>query len=121
MTDEREPDRPARPAGTGPVPVRDLMKAATPVPEVEGEPRWEGDEREFEMEDATWTVRTAGAGAYGTGSHGTARLLAVHFFREDAPERPVREALVPAGVFPNLRDEELRSLFAGATPIESTD
>lgn len=118
MTDEREPGRDARPAGTGPVPVRDLMRPAGPAPEAEEAPRWEGDERVFEMGDATWTVRTAGAGAYGTGEHGTARLLAVHFFREDAPERPVREALVPAGVFPNLRDEELRSLFDRATPID---
>lgn len=121
MTDERKPDRDARPARAGPVPVRDLMRPSGPAAEAEGEPRWEGDERVFEMEDATWTVRTAGAGAYGTGALGSARLLAVHFFREDAPERPVREALVPAGVFPNLRDEELRSLFADATPIESTD
>lgn len=112
MTDERE-------AGSGPVPVRDLMRPAAPEVEVEGEPRWEGDERVFELDGASWTVRTAGAGSYGTGSQGIARLLAVHFFSDDDPERPVREALVPAGVFPNLRDEELRTLFQRATPIET--
>lgn len=112
--DEREP-------GSGPISVRDLMRPATPEPEGEGEPRWEGDERAFDMDGKAWTVRTAGAGTYGTGGLGTARLLAVHFFREEAPETPVREALVPAGVFPTLRDEELRSLFESATPIDSLD
>ncbi|MEJ2503594.1 MAG: hypothetical protein P8177_09845, partial [Gemmatimonadota bacterium] len=45
----------------GPVPVRDLMKRMTPEPEAEGEPRWEGEERRFEADGVTWTVRTAGA------------------------------------------------------------
>ena len=103
----------------GPVPVRDLMKPAAPDVEGEGEPRWESGAREFEVQDESWTVRTAGAGTYGTGVHGTARLLAVHFFRADAPETPVREALVPAGLFKGMRDAELRALFEGATPIEA--
>lgn len=111
MSDERQP-------GSGPVPVRDLMRKASPRPEAEGEPRWESDERTFELEGARWTVRSAGAGSYGTGRLGAARLLAVHFFREDEPELPVREALLPAGAFPNLREEELRALFQAATPIE---
>lgn len=111
MSEEREP-------GSGPVPVRDLMRTLSPEPEVEGEPGWERDERTFELEGATWMVRAAGAGCYGTGGPGAARLLAVHFFASDAPDRPVREALVPAGVFPNLGEEELRTLFERATPIE---
>lgn len=111
MSDERE-------SGSGPVPVRDLMRTLSPEPEAEGEPGWERDERTFELEGATWTVRAAGAGCYGTGEPGAARLLAVHFFAGDAPDRPVREALIPAGVFPHLREEELRTLFGRATPIE---
>lgn len=104
--------------GEGPVPVRDLMKQMVSRPEAEGEPRWEGTEHVFEQDDETWTVRTAGAGAYGTGARGQARLVAVHFFRESDPDTPVREALVPAGVFPHLRPDEIRTLFERATPIE---
>lgn len=111
MTDEEK-------GGEGPVPVRDLMKQMVSRPEVEGEPRWEGTELAFERGGETWRVRAAGAGAYGTGARGRARLVAVHFYRDDAPERPVREALVPAGAFPHLRPEELRTLFDRATPIE---
>lgn len=110
MTDEK--------SGGGPVPVRDLMKKMVSQPEAEGEPRWEGTEHTFERDGAEWTVRAAGAGAYGTGPRGRARLVAVHFFHEDAPETPVREALVAAGRFPHLRPEELQVLFERATPIE---
>lgn len=102
----------------GPVPVRDLMKQMVSRPEVEGEPRWEGTEHTFERDGESWLVRAAGAGAYGTGARGRARLTAVHFYREQDPETPVREALVPAGVFPHLRPEELRTLYDRATPIE---
>lgn len=104
--------------GDGPVPVRDLMKQMVSRPEAEGEPRWEGTELTFDRGEESWLVRAAGAGAYGTGSRGQARLVAVHFFREDDPETPVREALVAAGAFPHLRPEELRTLFDRATPIE---
>ncbi len=105
---------------TGPVPVRDLMKTVHPEqePAAEGEPRWDGPERSFEHGGEEWTARSAGAGAYGTGRAGRARLVAVHFFRVADPERPVREALVAAGWFPHMRPEELRELFERATPIE---
>jgi hypothetical protein len=101
----------------GPVPVRDLMQRPAHEPEPEGEPGWTGDERELTIDDRQWRVRPAGAGSYGTGKLGAARLLAVHFFRDDAPDRPVREALVPAGVYPYLREPELRDLFRRATPV----
>lgn len=107
-----------RQEGVGPVPVRDLMKRMSPMPEAEGEPRWEGVERTFEVAGEEWVVRTAGASAYGTGERGRARLVAVHFFRESEPELPVREALVGAGRFGALRPEELRSLWERATPID---
>lgn len=104
--------------GDGPVPVRDLMKQMVSRPEAEGEPRWEGTEHAFEQDGETWIARAAGAGAYGTGARGQARLTAVHFYREEDPETPVREALVPAGAYPDLRPEELRTLYERATPIE---
>ena len=107
----------------GPVPIRDLMKQMKPehepAPEAEADPRWDGLEASFEREGVEWLVRTAGAGAYGTGRLGTARLVAVHFFRESDPGTPVREALVGAGVFPLLSAGELRTLFDRATPIEA--
>lgn len=114
MTEERE--------GTaGPVPVRDLMKAPGTEVSAEGEPRWEGDEQRFELDGEEWVARTAGAGSYGTGGHGAARLLAIHFFRVSAPDRPEREALVSAARFPDLWADELRTLFQRATPIELED
>lgn len=102
----------------GPVPVRDLMKQMAPESEAEGEPRWDGIEQGFENEDGEWVVRAAGTGALGTGQRGIARVMAVHFYRRDDPETPVREALVPAGRFPDLRPEELGELYERATPIE---
>lgn len=114
MTDQKE-------EGTGPVPVRDLMKVPAPEPEGDAELLWEGSERTFELGGETWTARPAGTGAYGTGDHGAARLLAIHFYRASDPDRPVREALVPAGVFAGLWPDELRTLYQRATPIELDD
>lgn len=112
MTDEQTP---------GPVPVRDLMSTPSPEPEGKGEPNWQRDAREFEMDGEDWTVRAAGAGCYGTGRLGTARLMAVHFFHGRSPDTPVREALLPAGEFPTLREAELRALFHRATVIDVED
>lgn len=109
MTDERTP---------GPVPVRDLMSAPASEPERESEPAWKRDARELEMDGEEWTVRPAGAGCYGTGRLGAARLMAVHFFHARSPDTPVREALLPAGEFATLREEELRALFHRATVID---
>lgn len=104
------------------MPVRDLMKQMTPGPEaVPGtgeDPPWDGIERGFDADDVAWVARSAGAGAYGTGRLGTARLVAVHFYRRDDPDTPVREALVPAGAFPHLGPSDLRELFDRATPID---
>ncbi len=114
MSDERVDE-----AG-GPVPVRDLMKTMRPDVEAgpEGEPGWDRPERTFEHDGETWLARAVGAGAYGTGRIGRARLMAVHFCRASDPDRPMREALVAAGTFPGLRAEELHELFVRATPIE---
>lgn len=127
----RGEDRPPEPAPEGvrstpgpssPMPVRDLMKQFTPEPEpapgADADPVWDGMERGFETGDVAWIARSAGAGAYGTGRLGTARLVAVHFFRRDDPSTPVREALVPAGALPQLGPAELRELFERATPID---
>lgn len=116
MSDERHEE-----AG-GPVPVRDLMKVMRSQGDgaagAEGEPRWDGQEQGFEMDGEEWWARSAGAGAYGTGRSGLARLVAVHFYRAADPSVPVREALIPAGAFRGMSAEELRVAFERATPIE---
>ena len=111
------------PASPGPVPVRDLMTPPAPESGTAGgeggaPPRRAAIEREFEREDGLWIAREAGAGAYGTGRLGTARLVAVHFCHGDDPGVPVREALLAAGRFPELAAQELSELFDRATPIE---
>jgi hypothetical protein len=103
-----------RPRPGGPVPVRpggppqeDLVaRVPDPVPDLR-----------FRVGDGEWLARKAGAGCYGTGRRGTARLVAVHFFRADEPDRPDREALMPAGTFAALREEELIEAWSRATPI----
>ncbi|HUG41775.1 MAG TPA: hypothetical protein VMM12_14900 [Longimicrobiales bacterium] len=107
--------------GQGPVPVRDLVKSLSPEPAAAGAeaaPQWGGVERFFRRDDGEWIARVAGAGAYGTGKAGTARLVALHFCREDDPETPVREALIAAGLVTQLSPAELCDLFDRATPIE---
>jgi hypothetical protein len=122
---------------SGPVPVRDLLKqtgagasapAEAEAPALAARDRLEDTgaapaegqvgERAFEVADETWLARPAGVGLYGTGRLGSARLVAVHFFRVSEPERPVREALVPASDFRRLEPAELRVVFERATPIE---
>lgn len=123
MTDsDRDPKQ--EEGATGPVPVRDLMRPAPPppdVPEAENDPRWDGLEQGFDTADGRWIARSAGAGSYGTGRRGTARLVAVHFFRESEPDTPVREALIGGGLFAGLQEEELKALFETATPIEVSE
>jgi hypothetical protein len=124
----------------GPVPVRELLKAERPTTEpgahdeaspptgaareassVEAEPAFASTERTFEMDGADWIARPAGMGCYGTGRSGMALVQAVHFYRADAPDRPVREALLPAARLQHLAQTELRAIFSGATPIELSD
>lgn len=123
----------------GLIPARDLLEPAGPAGPVKvpaGEKRDESNATErdgpkersneaqdagevpFEMGGEPWLAKVQGAGSYGTGRLGSARLLAVHFFRGAAPDVPVREALVPAGVFLTLGAAELSELFERATPIE---
>jgi hypothetical protein len=121
---------------SGPVPVRDLLKqtgdapapaeAEAPAPPARDRledtaaapAEAEVGERAFEVNEEVWLARLAGVGLYGTGRLGSARLVAVHFFRASEPEEPVREALVPASDFRRLEPAELRVVFERATPIE---
>jgi hypothetical protein len=121
-----------RPGDGGPVPARDLLRhlqepASAGDPEGAADAPPDGDRGTtsavptsltFEMDGDAWILRPAGAGVYGTGRRGAARLLAVHFFRASDPGRPVREALVPAGEFGTWGDQALVELFERATPIE---
>lgn len=73
--------------------------------------------RRFACDGVDWLAWPSGASAYGTGTCGPASLEAVHFARADAPAQPVYEALLPAGRFYGLFDEELAALLRNATRI----
>jgi hypothetical protein len=77
--------------------------------------------RSFEAEGRTWVVRVAGYGALGTGHYSLGPVEAVHFALADAPDVPVREALLPRGRLDAMFDSELAALLAGATPIVVPD
>ena len=73
--------------------------------------------RVFVCDGVEWVAWPSGASAYGTGTCGPAALVAVHFARADAPNTPVYEALLAAGRFFGLYDEELITLLRSATKI----
>jgi hypothetical protein len=73
--------------------------------------------RSFEYDGRHWIARVAGVGALGTGRLGLGFVDAVHFCDADAPDRPLREALLAHGRFDALFDVELAKLCSGATPI----
>jgi hypothetical protein len=103
-------------ADAGPVPAR----PPGPPPPGADVPVTGGEDEglRFVLDDTTWVARVAGEGRYGTGGKGGARLVAVQFFRADAPAEPVREVLMPAAGFPFLRGEELREAWRRATPMD---
>lgn len=111
---------PRKPGESGPIPARDLLRPAAPPPPggAAAEVAPDADVLSFERAGEVWLARAAGAGSYGTGRRGAARLLAVHFFRDSEPEEPIREALISAGVFSTLQPAELLELFDRATPID---
>jgi hypothetical protein len=76
--------------------------------------------REFEHDGVRWAARVSGRSTPGTGSYGLGMIEAVHFHHADAPERPLREALLARGRFPFLYDVELVRLLLAATPITGT-
>jgi hypothetical protein len=73
--------------------------------------------RAFASDGVEWVVWPSGASAYGTGTCGPAALQAVHFARAEAVNHPLYEALLPAGRFFGLYDEELVTLLRNATKI----
>jgi hypothetical protein len=64
-----------------------------------------------------WVALPSGASAYGTGTCGPAALEAVHFARAESANQPLFEALLPAGRFFGLYDEELVALLESAIRI----
>jgi hypothetical protein len=77
--------------------------------------------RTFTAEGRTWVARVAGHGALGTGHYSLGLVEAVHFALAEAPDVPVREALLPRGRLDALFESELAALLAGATPIVVPD
>lgn len=96
--------------------ARSAQDSPPPAPPHELEPDT-AEALVFEVAGEQWLARVAGKGAGGTGAYGLGMLDAIHFCRADAPETPLREALLERGRFAALFEDELRSLLAGASPI----
>jgi hypothetical protein len=75
-----------------------------------------GGGRSFRVGEEAWVARVAGTGLGGTGHLASARMVIVRFFRA-GDERPASEALLPAGRFDHLFDDELARLLASARPL----
>jgi hypothetical protein len=73
--------------------------------------------RTFNHEGQEWLAWPSGASAYGTGTLGPASLEAVHFAPAEKPEEPAFEALLPAGSFFGLFDDELVTILGRATKV----
>jgi hypothetical protein len=71
----------------------------------------------FTVDGEAWVAWESGGGAYGTGNRGLGNVRAVHFARADAPDVPLFEALLGAGRFDDLFEEELLTLFRGARKV----
>jgi hypothetical protein len=109
----RPPDEPTRraiPRSRG----RGDTRPPAPPSELERPPE---RSRRFSAGADEWIAALSGKGAWGTGSYGLGLVDAVHFFRADAPERPVREALLARGRFESLFETELAELLERSVPI----
>jgi hypothetical protein len=73
--------------------------------------------RRFICAGQEWLAWPSGASAYGTGTVAPAALQAVHFAKVETPETPAFEALLPAGKFYGLFDDELVTLLRRATKV----
>ena len=73
--------------------------------------------RRFMADGMEWLAWPSGSSAYGTGTYGPAALEAVHFAPADAPGRPTFEALLPAGRFHGLFEDELIAVLRTATRV----
>ena len=74
-------------------------------------------ERRCVIDGAEWRVWPSGGGAYGTGPCGLGNVEAVHFATADAPDVPVYEALIAAGRFDCLFDDEIVDVFRKARRV----
>ena len=73
--------------------------------------------RPFSVDGEEWVAWASGGGAYGTGNRGLGNVTAVHFARAAAPDIPMLEALLAAGRFDDLFDNELVQLFGTARKV----
>jgi hypothetical protein len=105
------------PKAPKPISARAAMGAA--APETDQPERPAAPAHRFEHRGREWLARIAGEGAYGTGGRGRAYVVAIHFCPVQDDGNPVREALIPAARFDGLDEEELRTIFDRATPIET--
>lgn len=99
------------------VPPEEPARRHDAHPPAEAPPAPPVPEQRFDADGVEWIARVAGEGMGGTGFPGRAHIIAIHFFRADDPDTPVRETLTAAGRFEALYDEELRQLLHSARPI----
>jgi hypothetical protein len=105
------------PVAGSPIPAGD-PPAETPAPLLE--PRILPPlERSFDVDGVELLVRSLGAAAGGTGRLGLAAFEAYRFYGASEPDRPLREALMPAGQLSTMYDEELRAIWKRATILDT--
>jgi hypothetical protein len=76
-------------------------------------------ERSFDVDGVEMLVRSLGSAAGGTGRLGLAAFEAYRFYAAVAPDKPLREALMPAGQLRTMYDEELRAIWKRATVLDT--
>lgn len=122
----RRRPKPARPKSARPKPARQV-----PVPKAAREmirelerprkqkkvPPPEPPTRRVEIDGGEWIARLVGHGVIGHGALTRAGVVAIRFTRVDAEDKTFREALMPAGRFEALYDEELRDLWREARTV----
>jgi hypothetical protein len=113
-----DPPRPEEPtSGPRPVVRRGLADGPPPRPPRPLPTDEAAEQRAFEVDGVRWVAVPGGHGTTGTGAYGLGLVEAIHFRRPERSERPEREALLPAGRFHGLYDEELCTLLAGAREV----
>lgn len=101
--------------GGPPTPVREAMDAPA-LDEVLADPA-ELPSRALEVEGERWIAREGGRTRTGQRGDAGVPLLHVLFYRDEAPERAVREALVVGRALERMDEAQLARAFEGSRPI----
>lgn len=103
-----------------PTPVREAMDAVPP--EIGPASPTELPSRHFEAEAGEeWIVRLAGTGVTGLPADAGTPLLHIRFFRTDAPETALREAIAVGETLDDLPEEALRDHLERSRPVDEEE